>query len=340
MRSSRDAFRLSVPRLSAIFLRSQGPVKFFLAGTLVILSWLPLFAQDPNQEEIIRVRTDLVTVPVTVVDSKGRRIGGLTQDDFVIRDDGRNAKADHFSVGTDRVSIVFLLDTSGSAHDYLSKQRDAAVALFSRFGPGSQVAVIHFGDRSEVKVPFTSETIKARGGFDFPAVAGRHTAIFDAAAVALQLLEQHESDPTERRIIILTSDGLDNASARNAAEIVSRARKNAISFYIIHFPLFAPQDGHLAIRPTSKGFRDLAEKTGGRYFTAGNVRTALEPNTRYDLSIVFKSIEDDLASQYVLGFYPERSASAPGSHKIEVDLRKKPRGYQVKSMRQGYNLNY
>jgi Ca-activated chloride channel family protein len=340
MQFSRDVFRLTVSGLSAISMRSQRPVKFFLAGALLILSCLPNFAQDFNQEEIIRVRTDLVTVPVTVLDSKRRRIGGLTQDDFVIRDDGRNAKADHFSVGTDRVSIVFLLDTSGSAHDYLSKQRDAALALFSRFGPGSQVAVIHFSDRSEVRVPFTNEIITARGGFDFPAVGGRHTAIFDSAAAAVHLLEQRQNDPTERRIIILTSDGLDNASAKNAAEVITLARNAATSFYIIHFPLFAPQEGHLAIRPPSKGFRDLAEKTGGRYFTAGNVRSALEPNSQYDLSTLFKAIEDDLASQYVLGFYPDRSASASGSHRIEVDLRKKPRGYQVKSVRQGYNLNH
>ena len=322
MPSSRDAHRKSVPDSGARPVLSQGLAKGLLLGIVTFLCCMEGWAQNPDQDDVIRVRTDLVSVTVTVVDSHGHRIGGLNQEDFVMRDDGRDVKVGHFSSGTDRVALVFLLDASGSARDYVFQQREAALALFSRLGPGSQVAVAHFGNGPKVTVPFTSEITKARRGFDFNAAAGQHSAIFDSAAAAVQLLARRQSDPAERRIIVLTSDGLDSASSTKAAEVINCARSNAISFYVIHFPLFAPQDGHLAMRATSRGFRDLAEKTGGRFFTAGDVKLALNPGARYDLSPVFRSIEEDLASQYVIGFYPAAAEGSGPYHKVEVSLAK------------------
>jgi Ca-activated chloride channel homolog len=191
-----------------------------------------------------------------------------------------------------------------------------------------------------VAVAFTTELAKARSGFDFPSASGRHTAIFDSAAAAIHFFEQRKNDPTERRIIILTSDGLDTASAKKATEVIGRARAAGISFYVIHFPLFIPREGHLALRPTSRGFRELAEKTGGRYFIAGNVKLALDPNAQYDLSPVFKAIEEDLASQYLLGFYPNEASRDGRSHSVTVMLRKKAGGYRVRTLRQDYSLQH
>jgi Ca-activated chloride channel family protein len=308
-----------------------------LAGLFAALFHLSASAQEPGQEDVIRVRTDLVTVPVVVLDSHGRRVFGLKAEDFALRVDGRGVKLDHFSTGTDHVALAFLLDASGSARDYVSRQRDAALALFSRFGPGSEVAVLRFTEKADVAVPFSTEISKARLGFDFPAATGHHTAIFDSAATLIQLFKQRKSAPTERRIIILTSDGLDNASFKRASDVIDGARAESISFYIIHFPLFVPNGNHLAARQPTKGFRDLAEKTGGRYFMVGDAKSALNPIASYDLSAIFKSIEDDLASQYVLGFYPDEASRAGGFHRVEVQLpileRKKQR---VRMLREGY----
>jgi Ca-activated chloride channel family protein len=297
-------------------------------------------AQEPNQDDIIRVSTDLVTVPTMVVDNNGRRVAGLKEDDFLVKDDGKNVRLEHFSSGSDRVAVVFLLDASGSASDYLTKQREAALALFARFGPGSQVAVLRFSEKAQTAVPFTSDISKVRPGFEFPSGTERHTAIFDSVSTALQMLEQRKPDPTERRIIILTSDGLDTASTTKPATVINKAQADDITIYVIHFPLFAPSDGHLTVRPTAKGFHDLAEKTGGRYFLAGDVKSALDPNARYDLAPVFKAIEDDLASQYLLGFYPDKTNSEAQVHRIAVELKKKTRGYRVKTLRDSYSLKH
>ena len=303
------------------------------------LGAIPSKAQEPGQDDVIRVRTDLVTVPIMVFDAMGRRVAGLKETDFLIRDDSKSRRPDHFSNGSDRVALVFLLDASGSASNYLTKQRETALAIFARFGPGSQIAVLRFSERAQTPVPFTGDIANARRGFDFPSTTERHTAIFDSVATAIQLLNQRKADPAERRIIILTSDGLDTASTTRAATVINNAREDDITIYVIHFPLFAPSDGRLTVRPTAKGFRDLAEKTGGRYFMAGDIKSALEPGAPYDLAPVFKAIEDDLASQYLLGFYPDAAQSNTRQHRIAVELRGKPRGYRLKILRDSYSLN-
>jgi VWFA-related protein len=236
------------------------------------------------------------------------------------------------------VALTFLLDASGSAREYLRDQRDAALSLFSRFGPQSQVAVVRFSDDAKVAVPFSVNLQQARAAFDFPAMSERHTAIFNAAMAALQLLDKRKSDPTERRIVILTSDGLDTASTVRASEVIARARRDAVSFYIIHFPIFTPQDGHLAPRRAVSGFRDLAEKTGGRYFQVGDAKSIFAAHSQSDLSQVFKAIEEDLAGQYLLGFYPDDYSRDVGRHSIEVNLVKNLCKYRVKTLREEYSL--
>ncbi len=337
-------FRQALSRSASSYIASLRVIHQLrpLLFTTVLLGLFPpgSVAQEPNPEDVIRVRTDLVTVPTMVLDSKGRRVAGLKQDDFLVRDDGKTVGLEHFSTGSDHVALVFLLDASGSSRDYLTKQRETALALFTRFGPGSQIAILRFGEHVEAAVPFTSDVEKARSGFEFPAVAGRHTAIFDSVATTIRLFEQRKYDPIERRIIILTSDGLDTASTTTAARVIESARAHDITVYLIHFPLFAPRDGRLALRATAKGFRDLADKTGGRYFLAGDVKAALDPNARYDLSAVFSAIEEDLASQYLLGFYPTRSESVGPKHRIDVELKNRARGYRVKALRDSYNLKH
>src|SRR5260370_23254913 len=142
---------------------SRFPVHLIVATNLLLLSTIVLSAargQEP--EDIIRIRTDLVVVPLAVTDSRGRRIPDLKSNDFQLTDDGRDARIDYFASGTDRVALLFALAASGSARDIFAQQREAAIALFSRFGRGSRVAVLHFGDFVRLTVPFTTNSAPAQ----------------------------------------------------------------------------------------------------------------------------------------------------------------------------------
>jgi Ca-activated chloride channel homolog len=315
----------------------------FICLLLLVASGAKVSAQEKNagtDEDVLRVDTDLVTVPAYVTDASGHRVFNLSQEDFSLRDDGRIVKVEYFAAGTVSVALAFALDTSGSVRETVARQHEIALALLSRFGTGSRVAVLRFGETVEMAVPFTTSMTEALPAFRFPALAGdRRTAIFDAAALAVRSFNAPGSDATERRIIILISDGLDTASKMKAREVIVRARSLGVSFYVIHLPIFAPRDGRLVARPASKGFRELAEQTGGRYFMVGDAKSALDPRAGYDLAPVFKAIEDDLRSQYVLGYYPGEAARDASFHRIEISLTSRDkRKLRVRSLREGYTL--
>jgi hypothetical protein len=101
---------------------------------------------------------------------------------------------------------------------------------------------------------------------------------------------------------------------------MNEARVRNVSFYTIQVPLFEPRNGHLAVREATKGFKDLAEKTGGKYFLTADASKALLSNTNQDLSSIFKSIEDDLKSQYIVGFYVVEKARDGREHKVSIVL--------------------
>ena len=101
---------------------------------------------------------------------------------------------------------------------------------------------------------------------------------------------------------------------------------------MIHIPLFAPQDGRLAVRAPSKGFRDLAEKTNGKYFLAGGLDANLS-NTTPNLTPTFQAIEDDLKSQYLLGVYLNERANDGRRHVFSLSL---PQGYEYQVVPRGY----
>jgi Ca-activated chloride channel family protein len=304
---------------------------------LLVASQKIALAQEQEPDEVLRVRTDLITVPLFVMDRSGRRIGGLQKQDFVVRDEGQVVETAYFSYGTDRVALLFALDASGSARDIIVRQREAALALFSRFGRDSRVAVMRFTERADLAASFQKNSAQALESFNFPALPGRRTAIFDAARDAVRSF--NTADRAERRIVILISDGLDTASSTNASRVIGEALESGVSFYVIHLPLFEPRDGRLRARPASKGFRDLAEKTGGKYFMIGDAKAVLSPNPRYDLAPIFQAIEDDLRGQYLLGYYPSEAARNNLPHRIEVSLASvNNKKLRVQTLRPSYTL--
>jgi VWFA-related protein len=297
---------------------------------LLIMAWaLPGAAQETDEVDVVRVSTDLSVFPIRVR-NRGRDLQvPLTESDFQLRDNDGITTSLYFAAGANRIAIIFALDESGSLRQILSQQRDAALSLFERFGQKSRVAVLRFSQQPTIVVPFGKDSEAARSAFDFRARSNTRTAIFDAAQSAVRMFENSNRDPAERRIVILISDGLDNASSAKASQIISEAQTRNVSFYTIQIPLFEPREGHLAVRGPSKGFKDLADKTGGKYFLTADASAALSPTRNQDLTSVFQAIEDDLRSQYVVGFYVGDKARDGRAHKVSIILKKPSAEYSV-----------
>lgn len=306
---------------------------FLLLTGLLTVALLPSVnasaqQQEPDEDEVVRVNTELLLFPVRLRDKRGQAVTGLTEKDLLLKDNDHVITGLYFSRGADRLALVFALDQSGSLRDIISQQRDAALTLFSRFSEMSRVAVIHFSDRPTLAVPFGRDGDVVLKAFDFPPERNRSTAIFDAAAAAVSAFDSIPRIRSERRLAILISDGLDTASSTKPGPVIDAALKKGVSFYVIHIPLFTPREGHLVVRPPAKGFRELAERTGGKYFLVGDAKSALVPQTAYDLTPVFQAIEDDLRSQYILGFYAGESSRDGRKHRFTLSM---PSGidYQV-----------
>ena len=314
----------------------------FLACTLLAVAAFPRvesLAQDPTEDdEVIKVSTDLLLFPIRIRDKRGQIVRDLEQSDLALSDKDRVTAGLYFAPGVDRVAIVFALDQSGSLRDIISQQRDAAVALFGRFGDRSSVAVLRFAESASPVVPFGRDPAAARAAFSFAARANQRTAIFDAAALTLKMFDELPRVRTERHIVVLISDGLDNASKTRASAVIDAAFSKRISFYVIHLPLYEPRDGRLAVRSPSKGFRELAQKTGGKYFLVGDADDALKPDRNVDLTPVFRAIEEDLRGQYLLGFYLNETARDGRRHRFSLSL--VPAGVEYSVGRSGYSRKH
>lgn len=307
---------------------------------LVLVCCVPLttLAQTGSQkteddDDVVRVSTDLLMFPIRVRDGKGQAVTGLTEKDLRLEDKDKATSGMYFKNGVDRVALVFALDSSGSIQDVIYQQRDAAIALFDRFSDQSSIAVLQFAETSDLVAPFNRDSSAAADGFRFHFRHNQGTAIFDAAAQSIKTFASLPKVRSERRIVILISDGLDNASSIKPNAVITQAVENRISFYVIHLPLLEPRDGRLAVRPPSSGFRDLAEKTGGKYFLIQNVQQVLT-STPVNLTSVFNAIEEDLKSQYLLGFYISESAKDGRPHTFRVFV---PEGVKYSVGASGYS---
>jgi VWFA-related protein len=292
-----------------------------LSCLLAITSFQNIQAQEPvSADEVVRIDTHLVVFPIRVRDKRGQAVGELTDNDVTVKDEDNATTGLYLYHGADRVSLVFALDQSGSLREIMNQQREAALALFAQFGEKSQVAVLRFAQQPKLALPFGRDLDATRAAFSASTTSNQHTAIFDAASAATKLFETLPRIPSERRLVILISDGLDTASTTKPGAVIDAARKNQVTFYVIHLPLFVPSDGRLRVRAPAKGFRELAQKTGGKYFLVGNTASPLASPANTDLSAVFKAIEEDLKSQYLLGFYTKESSNDGRTHRLVVGL--------------------
>ena len=334
LKANLRALSLNYPR----FLTRVSLLVIYVLLTLV-LQPAELIAQEPApDDEIIRVNTELLLFPVRVRDKRGQAVTGLTERDLLLKDEDRITTGLYFSRGADRLALVFALDQSGSLRSIISQQRAAALALFGRFSERSRVAVMRFSEKPSLVAPFGRDTDSAREAFNFPVGVNRRTAIFDAAAAAVSVFDSLPLARSERRIVVLISDGLDNASRTKPNTVIDSALNQRVSFYVIHLPLFEPRDGRLAVRSPAKGFRELAERTGGRYFLVGDAKSALASQPNNDLTPVFQTIEEDLKSQYLLGFYIGETARDGRKHHFSLSL--VPRDIEYSVGRFGYSRTH
>ena len=281
----------------------------------VICCPLGLSAQDTP---IFKSDVRLVEVYATVFDHGGHPVDGLHREQFEVRDDGAAQPIQVFESSETPLSCALLLDTTGSMAGALPALRNAAREFVGQLRPADSVAIYAFTDHVDELSGFTEDRAAARRALSRLRAAGR-TALFDAISqVALSL----ERRPGKKVIVVLT-DGGDNASTLNRQSAATRARKAGV-------PVFAVAQGE-ALKDSAAAnlLHELAQATGGRMYKAAHEK---------DIDNVFSAIADDLQSGYLLAFHPPAEEKASPWHEIQILIKDTLKPLTVRA-RTGYAGN-
>ncbi len=256
-------------------------------------------------QAVISVHTELVAVPVTVTDGHGHHVSGLSQDDFRVYEDGRQQPIALFHRGDAPITLGMVVDRSQSMRPKSAALLTAVSALLQATRPGDELFAVGFNDRVSSAPaagrPFTHDATEIRVALLAIHAEGR-TALYDGVAEALQHLKLGAS---EKKALIVVSDGGDNASRGTYARILALARQSDAVIYAIGLlgtpPVVEEEDAGLIKR--------LCKDTGG---------VAYFPRTTEEIVAASASVARDLREQYTLGFAPGARTDGRAFRRIQV----------------------
>jgi len=290
-------------------------------------------ALEYQNDQVIKLETDLVTIDATVTDKDGNFIRKLTQDDFLVYEDGQPQKLEFFEANeeaalTRSLAVVFALDKSGSIKpEEIEKQREATEAFVKLVRPESLFSVVAFSSEARVLQDFTSDPQKISQAFKKVGEVTGSSRIFgtiDRAVSMLKRVPRFRSGRRLRRVVIIITDGYDNLDSPEQQDLIKRANDAEVTVYSITLPSYMTTPGTGRIM-TLLDVSRIVPLTGGADFSAD----------AKDFTPVFKAIAEEIRSSYTLAFYPPQSSRRDGRvHQLRVEI-KKP-GAIVRASRTSY----
>lgn len=289
---------------------------------------LALAAASPPvacQDTPIKVDVSVVNVLCTVRDRQGVLVNDLRKDDFEVRENGKLQDIRYFSRESDLpLTVALLVDVSGSVRDVIGEEKAAGGQFFDAvLRPTDHAMLLGFSSTMILWQDFTSSTALLRKALQaLHAIPFRglppdgqptpSTLLYDAVyQTAVAKLKRVPG----RKAMIVISDGLDNGSQKHLDDDVEAVQATDTIVYGICYESGFPGCGFLG---------SMADPTGGRMFKAGKKIT---------LAAIFQTIEEELRSQYALGYAPVKRAHDGSFHRLDVRLRVK--GLKVRA-RKGY----
>jgi VWFA-related protein len=279
---------------------------------LLILITLFLFpcltrAQNSQDDEVLRVNTDLVVLNVTVTDAQGNYVHGLKAADFRIFEDGREQPIDTitgFNVEETPFAAVLLLDTSGSMESRLTLARSAAIRFLDGLRNEDVAAIYRFDAKIELVQEFSP-------GRDLPQMAygiraKGMTALNDAIRRAAIDLSGREE---KRHAIIVLSDGMDNVSKASAGKALESALAVGATIYTVD--MSATEGNASRDHQNAAALREFANKSGGRYVSSAGGQA---------LRDAFNGIVSELGNQYTISYRPTNRAHDGRWRAIDIKL--------------------
>ncbi len=258
----------------------------------------------------IKVGTQTVPLYVTVMDTAKRLVPDLVQEDFEVYDNGKLQNLTNFDNKVTPITVVVMLDTSGSMTLALGRVKEAAEQFLLRLLPEDKGKVGAFNDKIEVKptsgLPFSNnrdQLIRYLQDLDF----GYPTRLYDAVDYSINELKTVDG----RKVVLVFTDGEDTGSRMSSGDVTERSRVDEVMVYSVGLEN-EYMNGNQRVRTSpDRGLRRLSDETGGGFFMLKKTD---------ELGSTFTRIAQELHSQYVMGFSPETLDNK--IHKLEVRLKK------------------
>ncbi len=282
-----------------------------------------------TDEDVIKVDSTLVTIPISVYNRNGLYIRNLKKEEIKIFEDGIEQEVAYFGTSEKPFTVALLIDTSPSTEYRIEEIRRAAKAFVDQLKPQDKVLVIEFDSDPQVLTEATNNRQQIYRGID-KADFGGGTALYDAVDFAInKRLRKIEG----RKAIVLFTDGVDTVSKRTYDTTLRDAEKSESIIFPIYYNTYLrnvnnggvfgrriPGIGGTVIRGAGmsaeeyalgkKYLDELAAYTGGRVFapekTVGGLRMA------------FEGIAEELRRQYNIGYYPKKEGKTGERKKIKV----------------------
>jgi len=296
-----------------------------------------------GSDEVLKVQTNLVTMPVSVLDRDGRFVSGLGQQDFKIFENGVEQKLEYFQSVEQPFTVVLLLDVSPSTQWKIDQIQDAAIAFIDQLRQNDRVIVISFDEHVHVMSRPTNNRAELRSAIRQTEI-GDGTSLYEAVH---QVIDQQLSRIEGRKAVVLFTDGVDTTSRRaNFQSTTQEVEEADALFYTIRYDTSSDMNGGMQFPPPMRrrgGWGNIAGIIlgGGTFPTGGGgtggSRQEYETGQRYletlaqnsggrefeatslqNLDTAFSGIAEELRRQYSIGYYPDKPGQAGERRQIRV----------------------
>lgn len=298
---------------------------FLTASLFLLASMLFTNAVSAQDEDEIRVDTDLLTFEVSVTDQNGNPVRGLEKSDFEVSVDGEQRELEFFrpirkNDAGRPLSVVFALDVSGSiTKEELARLRTAMRTFVDRLADyNSYFAVMTFGMKVKTVQSFTNKPSKLKKSFEriLKADDGLSTHAYDAVDDAIRLIKKKSprtlNNQVPKRVVIVITDGYPVGDTVSPETVIERANAEETSIYAVILPSFSRLSVSGKPVLTLLEASGLISQTGGRSLYA----------TEKDFEPLFRALAEEITASYALAFYPKDEEKDGKPRKVKVKATK------------------
>ena len=278
-------------------------------------------SDEVDANDIVKITSNLVPIPASVVDKRGNAVINLKLDDFELRVDGELRPLSELTRSESSVRLAMLFDNSGSLDAAREFEKQAAIRFFRKvLRAKDEAAIYSIETDSYLAQPLTNDVLRLEHTISMFGRPEGGTSLFDAIINAASYLRPYSG----RRVLVIVSDGIETTSRNTDFDfVVQHVLADDCQIYVVQTGLY--EGANLRALAAERRMEQLSGQTGGAVYI---------PKTTDQLDVVFDQIAADLAQQYVLSYYPAADQRDGRLHKL--DLRIKSRNDVRVRSRRGY----